>query len=85
MSKIDEMRRRREARHTPTDDDGLAKVVPIRPDVQVRLEEPSRHAPRDEHGKCSQCGKVKPLQGGVVAQHQKGLGKMCPGSRKPPA
>ncbi|MEZ4399973.1 MAG: hypothetical protein R3B06_08140 [Kofleriaceae bacterium] len=35
-------------------------------------------------GVCSACGKVKPLQGDKVAPHQKGLGKACPGSRKPP-
>jgi len=39
----------------------------------------------DEEGVCSVCGKLRPLQGGMVASHQKGLGKMCPGSRKPPA
>ena len=39
----------------------------------------------DEVGTCSSCGKPKPLQRGVIANHQKGLGKMCPGSRKPPA
>ncbi|MBI2389930.1 MAG: hypothetical protein HYV09_10090 [Deltaproteobacteria bacterium] len=91
MSKIDELRRMREAQHRGTDGDRPAKVVPIRPDVQVRLPEPSREEPsraeppRDEQGKCSQCRKVKPMHGGLIAQHQKGLGKMCPGSRKPPA
>ena len=39
----------------------------------------------DEVGTCAGCGKPKPLQRGVIANHQKGLGKMCPGSRKPPA
>jgi hypothetical protein len=39
----------------------------------------------DETGVCSSCRKPKPLQRGVIANHQKGLGKMCPGSRKPPA
>lgn len=38
----------------------------------------------DETGTCSGCGKPKPIQRGVIASHQKGLGKMCPGSRKPP-
>ncbi len=38
-----------------------------------------------ETGTCAGCGKPKPLQRGVIANHQKGLGKMCPGSRKPPA
>ena len=39
----------------------------------------------EETGTCSGCGKPKPMQQGVIASHQKGLGKMCPGSRKPPA
>jgi hypothetical protein len=43
-------------------------------------------APRsDEQGACAECGKLRPLQGGMVTQHQKGFGKLCPGSRKPPA
>ena len=36
-------------------------------------------------GKCASCGKVKAMNRGVVVDHQKGLGKRCPGSRKPPA
>ncbi len=36
-------------------------------------------------GKCSGCGKVRPLVNGKVGNHQKGFGKMCPGSRKEPA
>jgi hypothetical protein len=39
----------------------------------------------DEQGACSVCGKQRPLQGGLVSSHQKGFGKMCAGSRKPPA
>jgi hypothetical protein len=39
----------------------------------------------DEVGACSSCGKQKALQRGLIASHQKGLGTMCPGSRKPPA
>lgn len=39
----------------------------------------------DEQGACSVCGKQRPLQGGMVSSHQKGFGKACPGSRKPPA
>ena len=42
-------------------------------------------AAADDTGTCSSCGKPKPLQRGVIATHQKGLGKVCPGSRKPPA
>ncbi len=38
-----------------------------------------------DKGECSSCGKQKALQNGVIANHQKGFGKMCPGSRKAPA
>lgn len=38
-----------------------------------------------DEGKCSVCNKLKAVQNGVVVSHQKGLGKMCPGSRKAPA
>lgn len=131
MSKIDEMRRQREAQDARRKADeraakparpsstggessgagagGGAKVVPIRraagndnAAVESTLEVPATDAPAkeakasgtrsstksragtDESGKCSHCGKVKSLSGGLVAQHQKGLGKMCPGSRKAP-
>lgn len=43
-----------------------------------------KSAGKDEVGTCSVCRKPKPLQNGVVASHQKGLGKACAGSRKPP-
>ncbi len=36
-------------------------------------------------GRCSVCNKRKAVEQGVMVSHQKGLGKMCPGSRKPPA
>lgn len=39
----------------------------------------------EETGRCSACGKIKPVSRGLVAAHQKGLGKACEGSRKPPA
>jgi hypothetical protein len=38
----------------------------------------------DEQGKCPSCGKMKPLSNGVLANHQKGFGKACTGSRKKP-
>jgi hypothetical protein len=38
-----------------------------------------------EEGKCPTCGKVKPLTNGLLANHQKGFGKACAGSRKAPA
>lgn len=37
-----------------------------------------------EEGKCSGCGKVKPMKNGLLVQHQKGFGKACTGSRKAP-
>jgi hypothetical protein len=42
-----------------------------------------RGAAADE-GTCSACGKVKPVQNGLIAVHQKGLGKVCTGSRRAP-
>lgn len=38
-----------------------------------------------EEGKCPTCGKMKPLTNGLLANHQKGFGKACAGSRKEPA
>ena len=38
----------------------------------------------DAQGKCPDCGKMKPLANGVMASHQKGFGKACPGSKKKP-
>jgi hypothetical protein len=35
-------------------------------------------------GRCPECKKMKPVQNGVMAMHQKGMGKMCAGSRKEP-
>jgi hypothetical protein len=43
------------------------------------------HAAADPEGRCAVCGKVRALQNGLVTNHQKGLGKACPGSRKAPA
>ena len=43
-----------------------------------------RRGGSDAEGTCSACGKVRPLQNGLVAVHQKGLGKVCAGSRKAP-
>ncbi|HSO33077.1 MAG TPA: hypothetical protein VLT33_11175 [Labilithrix sp.] len=38
----------------------------------------------DEQGKCPDCKKMKPLANGLLASHQKGFGKACPGSKKKP-
>jgi hypothetical protein len=40
---------------------------------------------RDAHGACSVCGKQRPMHNQLISVHQKGLGKVCPGSRKSPA
>lgn len=45
----------------------------------------SKTASEPTEGKCSVCGKVRPLSNGLVGNHQKGFGKMCAGSRKAPA
>lgn len=44
-----------------------------------------RTAVASEQGKCAVCGKLRPLTGGLIGVHQKGLGKVCAGSRKEPA
>ncbi|MEO7110424.1 MAG: hypothetical protein ABI183_08315 [Polyangiaceae bacterium] len=38
-----------------------------------------------EKARCSGCGKMKAVQNGLLVMHQKGMGKMCAGSRKAPA
>jgi len=97
MSKIDEIRRQREAQHAQNTRDNkaeaaqpkAAKVVPIRPEVAIApvasATTPRAKKGADEEGKCAHCGKLKALSNGLVSQHQKGLGKVCPGSRKAPA
>jgi hypothetical protein len=75
MGKVDDMRRLRESQAAGRTGAGApAAATPA-----------SVAAASDEVGTCSACGKAKPLHRGVLASHQKGLGKMCPGSRKPPA
>jgi tetrahydromethanopterin S-methyltransferase subunit F len=38
----------------------------------------------DVQGKCQGCGKRRALKNGLLITHQKGLGKVCSGSRKKP-
>ncbi len=38
-----------------------------------------------EKARCSGCGKMKAVQNGLIVMHQKGMGKLCVGSRKEPA
>jgi hypothetical protein len=64
-------------------------VVPVE-DVPVTVETSAPIAMRKKaaaatEGACSVCGKIRPVHKQQVATHQKGLGKVCPGSRKPPA
>lgn len=94
MGKVDDMRRRREAQHQ-------ARSASVRPAAAAPADvdsEPAAEVDADgegapegaaateaDSGVCSGCGKVKPMQRGLIANHQKGLGKYCVGSRKPPA
>ena len=56
------------------------------PEETVPVAQASSRRPTEaDEGVCAVCGKVRPLQGGMISSHQKGLGKFCPGSRKPPA
>jgi hypothetical protein len=93
MGKIDDMRRHREALFAAREGKAAAPVV-AEPAAEP---EPAAEAPRrprrlgagrsaaSEEGACSVCGKVRPVHAGIVAVHQKGLGSVCPGSRKPAA
>ena len=72
MSKIDAMRRAREQ-----------QFATAHPDERVKKSEAP--GPAVDQGRCSGCGKLRALNNGLIANHQKGLGKMCVGSRKPPA
>ncbi len=70
MGKLDDMRRRREALHA---DNGGAPEAVAATETDTTT------------GKCSVCRKTLALQhDGMIGSHQKGLGKHCPGSRKPP-
>jgi hypothetical protein len=79
MGKVDDMRRRREAQHRAAHPDEAAAT----PDATADGGGDVAVSDADT-GACSVCGKVKALQRGVIASHQKGLGTMCPGSRRPP-
>jgi hypothetical protein len=98
MGKIDDMRRLREqqvaaaeqrnakaakAPKAATADAAPRAAEPTRAATKTKAKEPAA-APDDTQGTCPSCGKTKPLANGVMASHQKGFGKACPGSRKPP-
>ena len=57
---------------------------PTRPTANPKKTSSKSGASVDEQGKCPGCGKMKPLSNGMLANHQKGFGKACSGSRKKP-
>lgn len=79
MGKLDDIRKQREAQFAQQEREagGQASATNV-----VGL--PSKRSSEVIEGKCSECGKLKAVQGGLVVSHQKGLGKMCAGSRKEP-
>ena len=98
MSKSDQLRRMREQQHeqreqaagrsnSATSSTATAEApAETATDVTERTVERRSAKPgaAEETGRCAVCGKVRPLQNGLVSAHQKGLGKSCPGSRKEP-
>lgn len=74
MGKIDDMRKQRELQ--------FADAHPTERAQKSSLESP---AVAVEEGRCSGCGKLRAVNNGLISNHQKGLGKMCAGSRKKPA
>ncbi len=66
----------------PAADAELAQ--PSRPTAAKKATSSKSGGAVGEQGKCSVCMKMKPLSNGVLAQHQKGFGKACAGSRHPP-
>jgi len=63
------------------------EVIDLEPPKERTTTTSSSRGKRDEvtEARCSVCGKVKAVQNGLIATHQKGLGKICTGSRKEPA
>jgi hypothetical protein len=66
------------------DDEPAQPTRPTRPTKDKKTISSKSGAAIDEQGKCPECGKMKPLSNGVLANHQKGFGKACAGSRKKP-
>lgn len=92
MSKSDEIRRMRERQFAQREEAAGRAASPTPVATAPAASAPAASAPAAaapteaaEQGKCAVCGKVRALSGGLVAVHQKGLGKVCAGSRKPPA
>ncbi|MEO6420507.1 MAG: hypothetical protein ABIP39_13910 [Polyangiaceae bacterium] len=97
MGKLDDIRKQREAQFAQQEKEAglpartiVAKSPPValHPPPVANADNvvghPAKRSSEVVDGKCSECGKVKAVQGGLVVSHQKGLGKMCPGSRKEP-
>jgi hypothetical protein len=91
MSKLDQLRRQREAQHERQERQASAPGIGVSaksPAVAVPapeiLRRDAKPAEEGARGVCSVCGKLRALNGGLMSNHQKGLGKMCPGSRKAP-
>jgi hypothetical protein len=85
MGKIDNLRKQREAQFAAQHRDAVS-------DTAAGADEPlpagagrTARAAVVPESRCSGCGKVRPLKNGLIAPHQKGLGKVCVGSRKEPA
>jgi len=57
---------------------------PTRPKAATKTTSSKSGGAVAEQGKCPVCNKMKPLANGVLAQHQKGFGKACAGSRRAP-
>jgi hypothetical protein len=91
MGKIEDMRRLREQQFARTssanDDKSGAKKASTASATTASATTASATAASGtaDEGKCPTCGKVKPLSNGLLANHQKGFGKACAGSRKEPA
>jgi hypothetical protein len=83
----------------PLASNGRAKSPgePVQPEIdgpdatkgeRVPPRKKSSFAPRavaEVKGKCPVCGKIRAVSNGLIAYHQKGLGKACGGSRQKPA
>lgn len=57
---------------------------PTRPKAAKKTTSSKSGGAVSEQGKCPVCKKMKPVSNGLLAQHQKGFGKACAGSRRAP-
>lgn len=74
---------KRERSGAPSDVGKPSDGAPVPTSASSTSKTAKKNAPTE--GKCSGCGKMRPVINGLVAQHQKGFGKACPGARKEPA